>query len=180
MLSFRKWRQTLDARYLALLTELEEEHEDMTRAELRRAVEQQIEVDARRAARASGVPIAVDPAIAPKPGDWPPKPRAWHMPLQCIDVVIDAVALHYALSRREITSSSRERRIVIPAQVAAYLAREMTGHTWADIGRAMGRDYTGVAHACRLIARMPPPNLPQLREEVSEALAAVIRAPEAA
>ncbi|MGD1991593.1 MAG: chromosomal replication initiator protein DnaA [Anaerolineae bacterium] len=62
--------------------------------------------------------------------------------------VIDAVSHHYQLTREELESPSRSRRIARPRQVAMYLIREETDLSLAKIGELFGgRDHTTVLYA---------------------------------
>jgi len=47
----------------------------------------------------------------------------------------------------DILGKKRNKEIVMPRQVAMYLAREMASMSYPDIGRAFGRDYTTVIHS---------------------------------
>ena len=52
----------------------------------------------------------------------------------------------------EILSTNRSRNIVIPRQIAMYLAKEYTKHSFLDIARAFKKkDHTTVIHAVKKI-----------------------------
>ena len=48
---------------------------------------------------------------------------------------------------KDILGKKRNKEIVLPRQVAMFLAREMGQMSYPDIGRAFGRDYTTVIHS---------------------------------
>lgn len=72
-----------------------------------------------------------------------------------IEDIIKAVALHYQLSRDEIISNRRTAAVVIPRQIAIYLAKILTPCTLPLIGRRFGdRDHTTILYAFRKIERL--------------------------
>ncbi len=67
-----------------------------------------------------------------------------------IEVIQDAVCLHFSLTREELLSRSRAERLAWPRHLAMYLARELTDHSLPVIGREFaGRDHSTVLNACR-------------------------------
>lgn len=65
-----------------------------------------------------------------------------------IEDVIGAVCNHYDVSKTDMLSARRDRKIVIPRQVAMYVARTFTLRSLPEIGRRFGgRDHTTVMHA---------------------------------
>jgi len=66
--------------------------------------------------------------------------------------VIDTVAGHYKVTRKELSGRMRTKEIVLPRQVAMYLLREETASTLVEIGQALGdRDHTTVMHGIEKI-----------------------------
>jgi chromosomal replication initiator protein len=64
-------------------------------------------------------------------------------------------AEHFGIPFREMTSARRSRHIVRPRQIAMYLAKELTGRSYPEIGRMFGhRDHTTILHGARLIAEL--------------------------
>ncbi len=56
---------------------------------------------------------------------------------------------------KDMKSKKRNRAISRPRQIAMALARELTKHSYPEIGEAFGgRDHTTVLHACREIDRI--------------------------
>lgn len=64
-----------------------------------------------------------------------------------VNTIIEVVAEQYKMPVDDILGKKRNKEIVMPRQVAMYLAREMGGMSYPDIGRAFGRDYTTVIHS---------------------------------
>ncbi len=61
-----------------------------------------------------------------------------------------AACTEFGVSREELISSARTRRIAFARQVAMYLARELSGESLPAIGKEFGgRDHTTVLHAWR-------------------------------
>lgn len=63
------------------------------------------------------------------------------------DTIIEVVAEHFKIPVSDLLGKKRNKEIVMPRQVAMYLAREMGGMSYPDIGRAFDRDYTTVIHS---------------------------------
>jgi chromosomal replication initiator protein len=62
------------------------------------------------------------------------------------------VAKHHGVSRQDLVSARRTRNVVVPRQVAMYLAKVLTPRSLPEIGRRFGgRDHTTVLHAVRKI-----------------------------
>lgn len=59
-------------------------------------------------------------------------------------------ARYFALRVADLQSPSRRRAVVVPRNVAMYLARQLTGKSLKQIGDYFGgRDHTTVLHGCR-------------------------------
>lgn len=81
--------------------------------------------------------------------------------------IVELVADHYRLSYDDVLSHRRHKEVIIPRQVAMYLARYCTSKTLPEIGRAMGgRDHTTVLSAVRKIRALLERNQ-KLAEDVS-------------
>lgn len=66
-----------------------------------------------------------------------------------------AVCSYFKVTNIDLISARRTKDIVIPRQVAMYLCKHLTIHTWPQIGRAFGgRDHTTVIHAVERIDNM--------------------------
>lgn len=67
----------------------------------------------------------------------------------------EAVCSFYGVNYAELISDRRQKYIVLPRQIAAYLCKELTLSTLPAIGRAFGgRDHTTILHAHRKIERL--------------------------
>jgi chromosomal replication initiator protein len=66
--------------------------------------------------------------------------------------VSSAVAKHFQLSMNDLKGESRQQGVVRARSLAMYLCREITGASYAEVGKFFGgRDHTTVLHACRKI-----------------------------
>ena len=69
-----------------------------------------------------------------------------------IDNIQKTVADYYKIKVAEFFSKKRTRAIARPRQVAMWLSREVTAHSFPEIGDAFGgRDHTTVIHAVKTI-----------------------------
>lgn len=72
-----------------------------------------------------------------------------------VAVIQEAVARSFNVSVRDILSARRTANVVLPRQLAMYLARHLTRRSLPDIGRCFGdRDHTTVIHAVRKVDRL--------------------------
>ena len=72
--------------------------------------------------------------------------------LVTIDNIQKTVAEYYKIKIADLMSKRRNRSITRPRQVAMLLAKELTSHSFPEIGDAFGgRDHTTVIHACRKV-----------------------------
>ena len=75
-------------------------------------------------------------------------------PVRIADVM-DVVANHFEFTVDQLKSKRRTQDLARARQVAMHLARELTGASLNQIGRAFGgRDHSTVSHACNLITEM--------------------------
>ena len=92
-----------------------------------------------------------------------------------VELVQRVVANHYQVTPSDLKSSTRNRKITLPRQIAMYLSREMTNLSLFDIGRGFGgRDHTTVMHACKKVERTQAQDV-QLRENIIQ-IREIIRA----
>lgn len=76
--------------------------------------------------------------------------QASEPPVPFVHEIQQAVCKHYGLTKLDLVSQVRSRRIARPRQVGMYLARKMTARSLPEIGRLFGdRDHSTVIHACR-------------------------------
>lgn len=65
------------------------------------------------------------------------------------------VADYYRIKVSDLLSKSRSRKVARPRQLAMALAKELTNHSFPEIGNQFGgRDHTTVLHACRKIEEL--------------------------
>ncbi|PJF36203.1 MAG: chromosomal replication initiator protein DnaA [Candidatus Thermofonsia Clade 1 bacterium] len=69
-----------------------------------------------------------------------------------LERVMSVVAAHYRLSVRDLASRKRTKGIALARQMAMYVARELSDASLAQIGAALGRNHSTVAHGCAKIA----------------------------
>ncbi len=83
-----------------------------------------------------------------------------------VEAIIQEVANAYKVSVEEMVGPSRKQEIVYARQIAIYLARELTDHSFPALGRAFGnRDHTTIMHAYRKVQELLA-QAPLLRGEV--------------
>jgi len=65
-----------------------------------------------------------------------------------IDTIQKVVADHYSISVADIKSKKRDRKFVIPRQIALYIARQLTEYSFPELGEEFGgRDHTTAMHS---------------------------------
>jgi len=71
--------------------------------------------------------------------------------------VLSTVSNFFNLRLSEITGSKRDKKIVLPRQIAMYLLRNDLKTSLMDIGRLLGdRDHTTVMHGVEKITQLLP------------------------
>lgn len=73
---------------------------------------------------------------------------------QRIRAIILATAGYFQKPTSELLSDRKTTDIMLPRQVAMYLAKELTPQSYPNIGRRFRRDHTTVLHAVRKIESM--------------------------
>jgi chromosomal replication initiator protein len=72
-----------------------------------------------------------------------------------IDNIQKTVAEYFKIRVADLSSKNRKQSITRPRQIAMCLARELTSHSFPEIGDAFGgRDHTTVMNACKRIAEL--------------------------
>jgi chromosomal replication initiator protein len=64
------------------------------------------------------------------------------------------VAGYYNIRLTDLSSVRRTRTLARPRQVAMSLAKELTQHSYPEIGTSFGKDHTTVLHACRKVTEL--------------------------
>jgi chromosomal replication initiator protein len=92
-----------------------------------------------------------------------------------IELVQRVVADFFRISPIDLKGKKKTKNIVVPRQIAMYLARDMTGYSLTEIGEAFGgRDHATVIHSCDKIEnqlRTDPnlePTLQNLQRQIRE------------
>jgi chromosomal replication initiator protein len=72
-----------------------------------------------------------------------------------IQQIQQAVSGHYRLRTDELTSKSNARQVAVPRQVAMYLCKRLTKHSFPEIGRSFGgKHHTTVMHSVEKIEKL--------------------------
>ena len=69
-------------------------------------------------------------------------------PVVTVEIIQKHVAVHYSLKLNDLKSRNNTQRIVLPRQIAMYLARTLTAASYPEIARKFGKHYSTVIHAC--------------------------------
>lgn len=124
-----------------------------------------------------GISPAAEPEVEAEPEPAPaPEEEAAAVMLPCthkVELIKRAVCKQFNLPRQAIESASRKAHIVRPRQIAMYLVRKHTNHSYAEIGRRLGgRDHTTILHAFHKIGDLVSRDA-AMAETVSELEAAI-------
>jgi chromosomal replication initiator protein len=78
-----------------------------------------------------------------------------HAPSQkiSIDIVLKCVSQIFEVKISDLKNASRTKNIVIPRQIAMYLAKEFVGDSLSTIGSAFGKTHSTILHACKNIEK---------------------------
>jgi len=69
-----------------------------------------------------------------------------------IEQIQKVVAANYRLTVDQLISRSNSRQVAFPRQIAMYLCKKLTKHSYPEIGRAFGgKHHTTVIHSCEKI-----------------------------
>lgn len=94
-------------------------------------------------------PIPLDEQIRLMREKWPVQTPTYPPPSQAI---LLATCQHFGVNRMQLMQRRRLPKTVYKRHLAMYLLREMTTHSYPDIGRLLGGwDHTSVLHAGRLM-----------------------------
>ncbi len=92
--------------------------------------------------------------------------------------IVKAVATFFGARPETLASRSRRRDVLVPRQLAMYLAHRYTDASLTEIGRALGRDHPAVKNAIKKVEEQALKNAP-LRyqvEALSERIDALLEA----
>jgi chromosomal replication initiator protein len=69
-----------------------------------------------------------------------------------IEQIVQRVSRHFRIPRAELSSTTRNRHVVLPRQLSMYLTRQLTDLSLQEIGSHFGgRDHSTVLYACRKV-----------------------------
>lgn len=69
-----------------------------------------------------------------------------------MDEILKATAFHFGAEAEDLRSKGRRHELVVPRQVAMYLMRELTSHSYPEIGQFFsGRDHSTVVYAVQKV-----------------------------
>jgi chromosomal replication initiator protein len=72
-----------------------------------------------------------------------------------IQQIQQSVSNHFRLRMDELTSKNNARQVAVPRQVAMYLCKQLTKHSFPEIGRAFGgKHHTTVMHSVEKIGSL--------------------------
>lgn len=104
---------------------------------------------------------------APEPEPEPLPLPANFPTLHKVEVIKRAVCKQFKLPISAIESATRKANVVRPRQIAMYLVRKHSNHSYAEIGRRLGgRDHTTILHAFNKIGHLRSMS-PQLDADLS-------------
>ncbi|ADI13144.1 chromosomal replication initiator protein DnaA [Truepera radiovictrix DSM 17093] len=69
-----------------------------------------------------------------------------------MEEILRATAFHFEADAEDLRSKGRRHELVVPRQVAMYLMRELTSHSYPEIGQFFsGRDHSTVVYAVQKV-----------------------------
>jgi chromosomal replication initiator protein len=69
-----------------------------------------------------------------------------------MEKIINKVCSYFRIKPKELVSQRRMQKVVVPRQIAMYLAKKYTDAPLVEIGRSFGgRDHSTVIHAIKKI-----------------------------
>jgi chromosomal replication initiator protein len=86
-----------------------------------------------------------------------------------IDNIMSTVAKYYNIPAKDLRSPRRSRMLARPRQIAMALARELTEHSYPEIGSEFEKDHNTVLHASRKIEELRQTDL-RIREDYENLL----------
>ena len=86
-----------------------------------------------------------------------------------LDNIKKEVAGYFNIRLNDLSSVRRTRSLARPRQIAMSLAKELTQHSFTEIGDAFGKDHTTVLHAHRKVAELRESDV-RVREDYANLL----------
>jgi len=85
---------------------------------------------------------------------------------QKIELIIDAVLLHYQITENEFISRSRRRHLVTARGIFYYLSRNLTKNSTVLIGRRVNRDHATVLNGYKVIEGYLQFNIDGMKKDI--------------
>jgi chromosomal replication initiator protein len=83
-----------------------------------------------------------------------------------VEEIIKRVGAHFNVKVSDLKSPKRLKAVVLPRQIAMYLARQLTSASYPEIGeRFGGKDHSTIIHAIRKVEKLMEENF-QLRQTI--------------
>ncbi len=83
-----------------------------------------------------------------------------------VEEIIKRVGIHFNVKVSDLKSPKRLKAVVLPRQIAMYLARQLTSASYPEIGeRFGGKDHSTIIHAIRKVDKLTSENF-QLRQTI--------------
>ena len=89
-----------------------------------------------------------------------------------VGTIVAKVAAAFGVAVKDVLGTCRQRAVLVPRQVAMYLAREVAKLSSPQVGAAFKRDHTTVLHACKKVREAQKSDA-KLRRTVRELTAAL-------
>lgn len=70
-----------------------------------------------------------------------------------VEAIIEATARYHGLTSAELTGKRKTKALVGPRHIAMFLARDLTDHSFPELGKIFRRDHATVQHGCKRIAK---------------------------
>ena len=87
---------------------------------------------------------------------------------QKIELIIDAVLLHYQITEKELTGKSRQRHYVNARGAYYYLCRNLTKNSLKFIGKRVNRDHATVLNGYKLVVDLLEFNIENIKEDIDQ------------
>lgn len=87
-----------------------------------------------------------------------------------VEEIIKSVAAFFKVKVSDLRGSTRLKDIVLPRQVAMYLAKEMINESLVMLGASFGKTHSTILHACKNIEKKVATD-PTLRQQIGDIIA---------
>ena len=87
---------------------------------------------------------------------------------QKIELIIDAVLLHYQITEKDFSGKSRQRHFVNARGAYYYLSRNLTKNSLKFIGKRVNRDHATVLNGYRLVVDLLEFNSDDIDKDIKQ------------